>query len=291
MTVKIYPEGPVGGASLKFNQTSAGKGTYLAAMESWWEILPAIVDTGAIALWTIDKTGFNLQSLTALDKSADEVAAMIAPFLSTLDRASIPYELTTEESATYYEHYAKLSGPLSYGAYPVSMLFDSRLIPRAITADPARVTNLTATMESFMDGDEEADWHIGCKALNVRDTEHPDNAVAPFWRDAIAVCITISLWDWTIPRSDMQARREYLADVIAPAIQNATPESGAYLNEADPLVHPPESLEWQWTFYGSNYARLREVKDKWDPESLFYARTAVGSEDWVSDGDGRLRKA
>lgn len=291
MTVKIYPEGPVGSASLKLNNTQEDQGAYLEAMEAWWKILPEIVDTGATALWTIEKDGFNLQSLIAVNKSADEVDTMIAPFLSTLDDLSLPYDFSTEESATYYEHYNKINGPLPYGNYPVSMLFDSRFIPRAITGDPARVTNLTETMESVTNGNDEADWQIGCKALNVKDTEHPDNAVAPFWRDAIAVCITISAWDWTIPQSDMMAHRAHLAEVIAPALQAATPESGAYLNEADPLVYPPESLEWQDTFYGSNYARLREIKDKWDPESLFYARTAVGSEDWVDDGDGRLCKA
>lgn len=36
--------------------------------------------------------------------------------------------------------------------------------------------------------------------------------------------------------------------------------------------------DWQNTFYGGNYERLRGVKRGWDPEDLFSARTTVGSE-------------
>jgi hypothetical protein len=38
---------------------------------------------------------------------------------------------------------------------------------------------------------------------------------------------------------------------------------------------------WQDAFYGSNYPRLSEIKRKWDPIGVFYAITAVGSENWV----------
>lgn len=33
----------------------------------------------------------------------------------------------------------------------------------------------------------------------------------------------------------------------------------------------------------SNYDWLRQIKDKLDPDSVFFAHTAVGSEDWVID--------
>jgi hypothetical protein len=71
-------------------------------------------------------------------------------------------------------------------------------------------------------------------------------------------------------------------------IEAETADSGAYLNEADPLVYPPGELRWQKEFYGSNYDRLRRIKRKWDPESLLYAHTAVGAEDFFQDGEGRL---
>lgn len=52
-------------------------------------------------------------------------------------------------------------------------------------------------------------------------------------------------------------------------------DSGAYSNEAD--VREPN---FQQTFYGSNYERLREVKRRYDPEDLFIVGAGVGSEEW-----------
>jgi hypothetical protein len=41
---------------------------------------------------------------------------------------------------------------------------------------------------------------------------------------------------------------------------------------------------WQDAPWGENYARLRVVKDKYDPGGLFFLHHGVGSEDWSADG-------
>lgn len=73
-----------------------------------------------------------------------------------------------------------------------------------------------------------------------------------------------------------------------PQLEALTPGGGSYLNEAD--INQPN---WQEVFYGTNYATLEKVKDKYDPNGLFYGLTAVGSERWVYrlHSDGRLCKA
>lgn len=68
-----------------------------------------------------------------------------------------------------------------------------------------------------------------------------------------------------------------------PPIEAATPGGGAYLSEAN-----FQQLNGQEVFYGSNYPRLKKIKDLYDPLSLFYACTTVGSEKWAEDSDGRL---
>jgi hypothetical protein len=147
-------------------------------------------------------------------------------------------------------------------------------------------------MQTGIASDPAAGFFFGCSAQNVKDIPHPDNAVVPYWRDSIAICINIALYDWDIPPFEMLARRTHMANVITPMIEAATPDSGAYLNEADPLVYPPDSPQkWQNAFYGTNYPRLRQIKQKWDSDSIFYGYTAVGSEDWMQDADGRLCKA
>lgn len=81
----------------------------------------------------------------------------------------------------------------------------------------------------------------------------------------------------------MPTRQDVLTNVVMPKIEAATPGGGEYLNEAN-----FEQNWWQENFYGQNYGRLREIKDSLDPTGILYSRTAVGSEDWVQDAQGRL---
>jgi FAD/FMN-containing dehydrogenase len=46
--------------------------------------------------------------------------------------------------------------------------------------------------------------------------------------------------------------------------------------------------EWQESYWGTNYARLRATKTKYDPDGLFFVHHGVGSEDWSPDGFDRL---
>ncbi|KAF7167912.1 hypothetical protein CNMCM6106_003282 [Aspergillus hiratsukae] len=290
MTVKTYPEGPIGSALLSINRSGVAGSLF----ECYGRVVaqcPRDCRCRSDRSLGHQQGAFTLESFTARNKTASEVSDMLGPFLSSLDALRVPYSASTYGTPTYYEHFNQTNGPLPYGSWPASMLFNRRLVSRAITTDSERIRNLTDTIQDVVDDDDEAPWNFGCMALNVKNVTHPGNAVVPYWRDAIAICITISRWDWTIPRSKLLARKEHLAEVITPAIEAATPGSGAYLDEADPYVYPPDSLSWQNTFDGSNCPRLRQIKDTWDLEGIFYANTAVGAEDWTVDGSGRLCRA
>ncbi|KAI1768459.1 hypothetical protein GGR53DRAFT_462427 [Hypoxylon sp. FL1150] len=290
MTAKLHRDGTIGAATLSFNATASPNSTaYAAALDAWWEFLPAVVDTGAAPAFNFFSGGFLVYNTTAPGKTAEDMDVLFRPYLAELKSLGIPYTFATYTAPSYLEHYNETNGPLPYGPYLGTELFNSRLIPRAVAErDPA---NLTSAMLKAMEVDPAADWQFGCMGLNVNETRiaHPDNAVAPYWREAVAVCLEFSSYDWTVPESTMVARRQELASTIHPLLVDATPGSGAYLNEADPLVYPAgDTAKWQDAFYGTNYPRLREVKDKWDPHSVFYAFTAVGSESWTQDASGRL---
>jgi len=53
--------------------------------------------------------------------------------------------------------------------------------------------------------------------------------------------------------------------------------------QADPL-----EADWKNSFYGENYDRLLEIKDKYDPSQLLYASINVGGDRWAEDSQGRL---
>jgi hypothetical protein len=46
--------------------------------------------------------------------------------------------------------------------------------------------------------------------------------------------------------------------------------------------------DWQQAYWGSNYGRLAEIKQKYDPDGLFIVHNGVGSEGWSRDGFTKL---
>lgn len=66
-------------------------------------------------------------------------------------------------------------------------------------------------------------------------------------------------------------------------MRQLTPGSGTYMSEADPF-----EPDFKTAFFGKNYDRLLKIKDKYDPDQIFWARTAVGSDRWAEKENGQL---
>ncbi len=74
------------------------------------------------------------------------------------------------------------------------------------------------------------------------------------------------------------ALRSRVAKAMA-TVRAVAPNIGTYVNECD-YFQP----DWQKVFWGANYARLLEIKRRYDPDGLFFIHHGVGSEDWSDDG-------
>jgi FAD/FMN-containing dehydrogenase len=81
-----------------------------------------------------------------------------------------------------------------------------------------------------------------------------------------------------------RARREAAAVSASLAeVTKLAPDNGAYLPESS-YFQP----DWQTAYWGGNYGRLRVVKQKYDPDGLFFTHNGVGSDEWSRDGFTRL---
>jgi FAD/FMN-containing dehydrogenase len=87
------------------------------------------------------------------------------------------------------------------------------------------------------------------------------------------------------PAMDLEAahRDARAIDAATAELKRIVPDPGSYVSESNYF-----NERWRQAFWGANYARLRAVKDRYDPEGLFFVHHGVGSEDWSADGFTRL---
>lgn len=117
-----------------------------------------------------------------------------------------------------------------------------------------------------------------------------DTATNPAVLDAFALAISAAESSASYPNVAGHEPDLVLAHRQAAAIKKAidellkvAPGAGSYVSESDFF-----EANWQRSFWGSNYARLRMVKRKYDPAGLFFVHHGVGSESWSDDGFTRL---
>ncbi|KAJ0165266.1 putative FAD-linked oxidoreductase [Colletotrichum tanaceti] len=272
----------VGGAAFQLLAATTTPDRFAAAVAKFHELLPAMTDHGAFAVFLHNAQFLVLRPLTVWNATAAHVRdVVLGPFVHALADIGIALPVAYSE-LSYRDHYATHMGPLPQGNLEVARYqFGGRLIPRAVLeADndgyQRVVRNLTANGVLL----------AGSVGRYEKPAGAPENAVHPAWRRAVMQLQLITNWDDAAPRADMEAAQRRMTEEFMPLIQSVTPGSASYMNEAD--FRQPD---WQTAFFGDNYARLLAVKNKWDPESLFYVLKGVGSEAWNVAPDGRMCRA
>jgi hypothetical protein len=118
-----------------------------------------------------------------------------------------------------------------------------------------------------------------------------DTATNPAVLDAFALAIAAANEPPAYPRvaghepNVGQGRHEArLVDAAMTPLKALAPQPGSYISETDYF-----QTNWQTAFWGQNYARLKKVKNHYDPDGLFFVHHGVGSEGWSADGFTQIR--
>lgn len=242
------------------------------------------------------------QIFWAFNSTPAAVEALVAPVLAELQsqanklcgagngtNSPLFVEMTTSSFDNYTSFYAEISGDNNAGGEGVS---SSRLLGRhELTETPHSdiVANLKIALNS---------WNttagnyatIGLQGgPGVRDT--PDErwgALLPAWRPAYLHFIANGApSDSQVagsPKLAMQSGADWFEKSTEKMWRKWSPDSGAYMNEANPF-----NKEFKKDFYGAGYARLQEVKRKYDPNESLFVLSGVGSDAWDYDLDsGKL---
>lgn len=212
--------------------------------------------------------------------SATDFDAFVAPITRDLDALGILTNSTSGWWASYPAYSFRPNGP---GEGVGNNRFVSRLFPRALFVDPhsaAFATAMAAIRTWVVDGGyrfHSVDYHPSTTIAGYPGTS---SAVNPHLRRALVHATGFDSMSYGPERSAEEMRASHARlDEYAQAWREASPGSGAYMNEAD-----VEEPGFQESFYGENYERLGEIKRGRDPWGVFYAVTGVGSEGWRVEG-------
>jgi hypothetical protein len=157
--------------------------------------------------------------------------------------------------------------------------YQSRWLPRALLDTPATLADVLfrASRPLHIRLDFSKGLSDASAAALDRDRA---TAINPAVFDAAALATCVSWQQDAYPGVPGHEPDAKLAEACQRAVTQAmdviravAPESGSYVNETD--YHEPG---WQRSFWGGNYARLLEIKRKYDPGNLFRVHHGVGSE-------------
>jgi hypothetical protein len=116
-----------------------------------------------------------------------------------------------------------------------------------------------------------------------KDKADKTSGLLPAWRDSHFVIVSGSGVSRTPTLEERKAANDAATFIRGEALKKLAPRTGGYMNEGD-----RNDPEWMKTFYGCQYLKNLRTKKKYDPESLFYCATCVGSEEFVESPDGPL---
>jgi FAD/FMN-containing dehydrogenase len=265
-------------------QTDDGE-AYFAALRGFFDRFVEWTDAGTYSFFRAGVAEgvytLGLVPFFAPNYTVSEYEELVGPWVKEVRDLGIEFEPTTKFHESYYpaweQTWGRSVGLNTVGAF---MLPGNRLFPRGNFEDPEKFDETFSVLRKHIEG---GTGLIGYHQA-PRNRANVDNAVSSAFRNVVAFLIAGVNVGPDTGAEEMGAAARFLQEEVLAPWREVAPSSeggGSYLNEAS-VMEP----NWQAEFYGEKYPRLLEIKKDVDPLGVFYATTAVGSEEWeVTDGD------
>lgn len=228
-------------------------------------------DAGLTAVWFASGESLAISPIYGPALAKSDLDATVQPLLD--DLAALGLEAVYEST----QHESFLAGMNSQQQVGVAQFhIGGRLIPRSV------LTSSAANLSEAIVGIVQTGSLFSGVSLNVSQHEPGSVGANPYWRQTALSAVVGGLANYT-HWGENQETLDLITHALLPPLEDLAPDGAAYLNEAD-----PQQADWQQAFYGEHYERLAAIKSKYDPDGLFYALGAVGSDAWEQLEDGRL---
>lgn len=302
-TIKAHPDPSViaaqvfGFAPLSANDTP----TFMAAVNTIYSAYPNLSDVGfsGYGSWSLysptslvpgtnSSTGF-IHSIAIFNKTITQAQALFAPFAREFEKYNdTRLHMTTRylQFSSYASYYSTLSdvvGPVGSS----SGALGSRLLGReALTENPSALkTMLNITAGTPEQATSNNIVFVGGGRV-FEDASDPYSGVNPAWRQTYVHNIVARGWPAGASNATIAAIHDDITNIKTTAMKRLAPDTGCYMNEGDRF-----DADFLRDFYGSNREKLGDIKRRYDPHSVLYCPTCVGSEDWVENAEGVLCRA
>lgn len=251
-------------------------------MTEWIKMHPTLADNewGGYSTWSQKRLGF---TYVAPNISTADANATFGDFISYVQSvvptaSDLATQFTPLDSFySFFKIYDSLSSALA--GYPSEQA--SRLIPRSkMQSNASEVAKaMLAPAQTSVPTMVFASGRQTFLSLPDADSA----SLNPAWRASTGLVIFIDIWPEGSSVSDILAIRERNKKNIETIDTVAGTASATYFNEASLY-----EKDFNMTFFGSHYPRLRSLKDLYDPNAIFVVPAGVGSEDWDANLECRI---
>lgn len=286
ITVKTFPEVPTAGTILNINSTHTNDTQLFAkAFKIFHNLSNHYANNGMFVYFELGPGPGRLHIAPFVGPNMDEtkLKTVLEPLYKQLNDAKVPYDAYTRSFPTFFEFYIDMfeDEPPNQQSIVGGRLFTQQDIEK--NGDKIADALIMAAMPE----PTQLGFSVGHVVNPGHGVPKVDNAIHPAWRNASSFVITNVLMSGTESWAVKKERENFNTNVVGKALRDASPHGASYVNEGD-LYEP----NWQQAYWGTNYARLLEIRRKYDPSGVFYTLTTPGTEAWsVMDYGTKLCRA
>ncbi|KAM0465689.1 hypothetical protein ACHAPV_001746 [Trichoderma viride] len=255
-------------------------------IDIWYQGLEAFLkhanrfaDLGLFVYYEVQAVGnLHIRPGVGFNETAKSMSKIAKPLLDDFDKIGLNYTTSVAEFDTFFDLYLTMFEDEIAGRAPLSGGIGMTRDDMADKTDEILGAYKTALENNvFLVG------HLFNAGQGHGAT---DSAKHPVWNNVTNFVITSMTLATDLTLSEKQQAQHTLTNVVDESFRKASPHAISYVNEVDPF-----QPNWQTAFWGPNYGKLVTVREKWDPNRIFYSIATPGTEDWEQiEGFTRLCK-